>query len=253
MLMAGSGVLAQESEPWMYKPSENALERMTVVQAKSAIENASEVWLARKRVYVQISVRDDHVEFKPRDLSYPTVHLHYKDLSRIELVRDTALLHGYYGVLLDDTDVLWMYDGSSEGERHKRTVILADAFYVLKNYPVVVQRQEESFQRTVQWFREQNPRPEFPEDARRFRVQAESAVRDKRFGDAAQRYAEALKVAPWWPEGHFNRALVLAEANHHGEAIREMKRYLMLVPEAPNARAAQDKIYEWEDKAGRGR
>jgi hypothetical protein len=27
-----------------------------------------------------------------------------------------------------------------------------------------------------------------------------------------------------------------------------MRRYLLLVPDAPNARAAQDKIYEWEAK-----
>jgi hypothetical protein len=29
-----------------------------------------------------------------------------------------------------------------------------------------------------------------------------------------------------------------------------MKRYLALVPDAPDARAAQDKIYDWERKAG---
>jgi hypothetical protein len=28
--------------------------------------------------------------------------------------------------------------------------------------------------------------------------------------------------------------------------MREMKYYLQLVPDAPNARAAQDKIYDWE-------
>jgi hypothetical protein len=34
-------------------------------------------------------------------------------------------------------------------------------------------------------------------------------------------------------------------------AVAEMNRYLVLVPDAPNASAAQDKIYEWEGKAGR--
>jgi len=252
MLMVASGVPAQEPETWMYKPSENVLERMTVVQARKAIENVSNIWLASTRRYVRVSVGDDHVEIQPVNSPGPAVSLYYKDLSRIELVRDSALIVGeYYGVLLGDKEVLWVQDGSSKEEIHKRTVVVADAFYVLKNYPPVAQRrEEEEFQRAVQWFREQNPRPQFPEDARRYRVQAESAVRDKRFSDAAQRYAEALKVAPWWPEGHFNRALVLAEANRHEGAIREMKRYLMLVPDAPNARAAQDKIYEWEDRAG---
>jgi len=76
-------------------------------------------------------------------------------------------------------------------------------------------------------------------------VQAEGAVRDKEFNDAADYYAAALKIAPWWPVGHFNRALVLGEAGDYDMAKREMNYYLLLVPDASNARAAQDKIYDW--------
>jgi len=83
----------------------------------------------------------------------------------------------------------------------------------------------------------------------RYKVQAVGAVRDKEFDDAADIYAAALRAAPWWPAGHFNRALVLGEAGDYDMAKREMKYYLQLVPDASNARAAQDKIYEWERKA----
>jgi predicted Zn-dependent protease len=85
-----------------------------------------------------------------------------------------------------------------------------------------------------------------PEEAYRYKVQAEGAVRDKAFGEAADYYAKALKIAPWWPVGHFNRALVLGEAGDYALARREMNYYLQLAPDAPNARAAQDKIYDWE-------
>lgn len=85
-----------------------------------------------------------------------------------------------------------------------------------------------------------------PEDAYKYKVQAEGAVRDKEFNDAADFYAKALKIAPWWPVGHFNRALVLGETGDYELAKREMQYYLQLVPDAPNARAAQDKIYQWE-------
>jgi hypothetical protein len=84
-----------------------------------------------------------------------------------------------------------------------------------------------------------------PEDANRYKVQAEGAVRDKEFNDAADYYAAALKIAQWWPVGHFNRALVLGETGDYDMAKREMNYYLQLVPNAPNARAAQDKIYDW--------
>lgn len=102
-------------------------------------------------------------------------------------------------------------------------------------------------------YRAADPKPSFPEAARRFRIQAEASVQEKEFEDAADLYAEALKIAPWWPEGRFNRALILGELKEHAEAMVEMKRYLALVPDAPNARAAQDKIYEWEGKAGSGK
>lgn len=84
-----------------------------------------------------------------------------------------------------------------------------------------------------------------PEEANKYKVQAEGAVRDKAFNDAADLYAEALKIAPWWNVGHFNRALVLGETGDYELAKREMSYYLQLVPDAPNARAAQDKIYDW--------
>lgn len=89
-------------------------------------------------------------------------------------------------------------------------------------------------------------KPTLPEEARKYNVQAVASVKDKQFTEAAEHYSSALKVAPWWPDGHFNRALILGELNRFAEAVREMKRYLTLVPDAPNARAAQDKIYEWE-------
>ena len=44
----------------------------------------------------------------------------------------------------------------------------------------------------------------------------------------------------------FNRALILEKCECYDEAIREMKRYMQLSPNAPDARKAQDKIYEWE-------
>jgi tetratricopeptide (TPR) repeat protein len=91
---------------------------------------------------------------------------------------------------------------------------------------------------------------ELPETARRFKVQAEDAVRENKFDDAADIYRQALNIAPLWPAGHYNRALVLGEIGNYESAIREMKRYLLLAPNASNVRAAQDQIYIWERKAG---
>jgi tetratricopeptide (TPR) repeat protein len=105
---------------------------------------------------------------------------------------------------------------------------------------------EEAFTRAAANYRAASEKPTLSEDVRKFKVQAEFAVSKKKFGNAVALYKEALDAAPWWPEGRFNRALILGELSRYHEAILEMKRYLKLVPDAPNARAAQDKIYQWE-------
>lgn len=96
-------------------------------------------------------------------------------------------------------------------------------------------------------------KPALPEEARRYKVQAEAAINRKSFAEAADLYRNALKIAPWWPEGHYNRALILGETGGYRNAIGEMKKYLMLVPGAEDAQAAQDKIYEWEGLVGKPR
>lgn len=106
--------------------------------------------------------------------------------------------------------------------------------------------QDSAFELATKAYREAAVKPELPEDAVRLKVQAEGAVREKRFGDAADLYDEALGVAPWWPAGHYNRGLILGELKSYEEAIDELKRFLKVDPDAANARAVQLKIYEWE-------
>jgi tetratricopeptide (TPR) repeat protein len=89
-------------------------------------------------------------------------------------------------------------------------------------------------------------KPVLPEEARKFGVQATSLVEKKRYDEAVALYQKALEIAPWWAEGHFNRALVLANQNRFPEAIAGMKNFVALAPDSADARAAQDKLYEWE-------
>lgn len=130
-----------------------------------------------------------------------------------------------------------------------RATRFADALLVLKLAAVKFAEADEAlFQQAAHEYRAVATKPELPEAARRFKVQAEGAVGDKDLDGAAEYYEKAIDIAPWWPGGHFNRALVLSQAGGFSDAITEMKRYLELVPGAPDARDAQDKIYDWERK-----
>ena len=106
--------------------------------------------------------------------------------------------------------------------------------------------ERQRFARVVASYQATTPKPEIAEDVRRFRVIADAAIQDKRFSDAIDAYEDGLKLAPWWPEGHFNAALALGELHYYDEAIDHMKKYIDLVPNAPDTRAAQDKIYIWQ-------
>jgi tetratricopeptide (TPR) repeat protein len=169
----------------------------------------------------------------------------FKSLDPQQIGQTVSLIqtHGFFCSGEENPDILLSGLDDVSGRR------LADAFNVLKNAsPQTVEDEELAFREVVRSYRSRATNPDIPEAARRFKVQAEGAVHDKDYDAAADLYGQAIGVAPWWPEGHFNRALVLSETAEFSDAITEMKRYLELVPDAPDARAAQDKIYEWERK-----
>ena len=109
------------------------------------------------------------------------------------------------------------------------------------------QRQQQ-FSKVADVYRSADPRPVISEDVRRFHVIADTAFQDKRFSDAARAYESGLKLAPWWPEGQFNAALVFGAIHFYDDAIEHMKEYLALVPDATDARDARDKIYAWQSE-----
>ena len=112
--------------------------------------------------------------------------------------------------------------------------------------PAFADDTNEQFQEVVAKYRAAKPKPVLPEEARKYKVQAEFMVQEKRTDRAIELYGKALDIAPWWPEGHYKLALILGDAKKYSDAMREMKRYLLLTPDGRDARAAQDKIYQWE-------
>lgn len=68
----------------------------------------------------------------------------------------------------------------------------------------------------------------------------------KDYSKALTAYNNLIGVMPYFPEAWFNGAMLRAEKKQYKKAIEDMNIYLKLVPDAPDARAAQDKIYEWQ-------
>jgi hypothetical protein len=123
---------------------------------------------------------------------------------------------------------------------------LADALVVLKNAASTAQNAEQQQFEQVSQSHSASMTRALPENARRYEVMAQDAVRDKKFDEAAEDYLQLIAQAPWWPQGYYNHALLLSNIGDYAHAVTEMQRYLALAPMARNARAVQDKIYSWQ-------
>jgi len=90
-------------------------------------------------------------------------------------------------------------------------------------------------------------KPAISEEQRKFVVQANALNQLKDYSAAIKLYRKAIEVDPVsYPAAYFNLALISAQTKRYDKAIDSMKKYLLLVPEAQDARSAQDKVYEWE-------
>lgn len=130
---------------------------------------------------------------------------------------------------------------------------VVDEFSFIKNQgqKSLGDKQLEDFLPLAEQYRAMSPKPAVSEEQRRYIVQANALAQQKEFSRAIALYAKALELNPFsYPAAYYNMALIAAQEHQYGNAIIHMKKYLLLVPQAEDARSAQDKIYEWEALSG---
>ncbi|MGD0754041.1 MAG: tetratricopeptide repeat protein [Bacteroidales bacterium] len=90
-------------------------------------------------------------------------------------------------------------------------------------------------------------KPSLSEEERKFIVQANFLNQQKDYEKAIELYKKVIGIDQTaYPAAYYNLALLFAQVSNIDAAIFYMQEYLLLEPEAQDARAAQDKIYEWE-------
>jgi len=190
---------------------------------------------------------EDRMEFQlSRQDRGPSSYYYHELPAEMEIVRD-GMAVWMYGVTISKDWVLWCSDGGLlEENRAACAREIADALFVLRKAGESMATDDEKFKDVVAGYHKLGPNPVVPEEIRRYQVQADFMIDQRRYGDAIRIYGEGLKAAPWWPRGRFNRALLLAEQKRYREAIQEMNRFLMLEPNSPDARIARDRVYQWE-------
>ncbi len=124
-------------------------------------------------------------------------------------------------------------------------------FYIFQSYSdkelALIRTDSIQFSSLAAKYRELTVKPAITEEQRKYIVQANSFAKEKLYSQAIEAYKNALAIDQVaYPVAYYNLALLLAETKDFKLAVRNMKKYLLLLPDAPDARAAQDKIYEWE-------
>ena len=103
------------------------------------------------------------------------------------------------------------------------------------------------FEPMAEQYRSLKVKPKISEEQRKYIIQANGFNDQKIYNKAIELYLKAIDVDQTaYPAAYSNLALLSAQTKRFNEAIYYMKKYLMLEPEASDARSAQDKIYLWE-------
>lgn len=108
------------------------------------------------------------------------------------------------------------------------------------------EKQLDAFKPLAAKYRRLSEPPTMSEEQRRYIVLANTSLEEKNFKNAITFFNNAISVDPiTYPTAYFNLALALALTDNYDDAILNMKKYLLLIPDSTEAR---DKIYEWELK-----
>lgn len=107
----------------------------------------------------------------------------------------------------------------------------------------------EKFKQTCQGWSPQNA-PAMPDEARQHQATAESDYARSDLDDAGDEYLAALRLYPCWPDGLHKRAEILGATGWYTGAIDGMRRYLILLPDAPDAQTARYQVAVWQRKMG---
>jgi len=161
-----------------------------------------------------------------------------------------------------------------ESDGKKKKITLERSYRSLEQYEADEEDFFERFKAEAKAWRSLPVKPVLPEETKKQRILAENAVQEHRLNDAKNYYRAGLQAAgQLWPEGNFNTAMLCAELGNqraglpsasqspyaeepkpaqaavdYRDAVNFMRTYLELLPDAPDAQQAREKIIIWEEK-----
>lgn len=184
-----------------------------------------------------------------------------KSLIYIKLNQDMSI-RPFVNIYGDKRDFPALYIGDSlviwtvkdKENKYAKTKEIYRLFSFLNNIRLseVADKELAEFQEIVANYKALSEKPTITEEQRKYIVQANGKNEKKEYQEALNFYKKAIEINPIsYPSAYYNMALIAAQIENYVDAIYSIKKYQLLMPDAPDARAAQDKIYEWEAEIGK--
>jgi hypothetical protein len=107
----------------------------------------------------------------------------------------------------------------------------------------------DTFAQQIAPWRAMSTKPAPSDEVIKKRLLAEDAIEHKNLRAAALYYDAGIALDQTWAQGWYNAALLYAEQQDYFDAAVRMNHYLILLPEAPDAATAKEKLLLWEAKA----
>ena len=190
-------------------------------------------WGTSKNVFVF----DDRIEFRRKKEN--AIIFYFADLSEVNI----TITEDQNNVSVIFKNFLINFEGNVKGN------LLVDNLNIVRNYysEELYNSQLLLFKPIAASYRSLIVKPSVSEQQRERIVQANLFTQQRQYTKAIEFYVKAIEVDPTsYPAAYSNLALLSAQISKFYAAVYYMKKYLMLEPDADDARGAQDKIYEWK-------
>jgi tetratricopeptide (TPR) repeat protein len=200
---------------------------------------------------IKVTVFDDRIELFLH--GYPSDHIPIPDYSRTYYFSE-ILKYPIVGELYANPEIIVTL-GSLRFSLIKVDNMeeLADYLYYFQQHLDLLTNHQQYdslitvFKPVAAQYRELKEKPVVTEEQRKYIVQANMFNQQKQYNRAIELYKKAVELNQTsYPAAYSNLALLSAQTQRFEKAIYYMTKYLLLEPDASDARSAQDKIYEWE-------
>jgi tetratricopeptide (TPR) repeat protein len=178
------------------------------------------------------------------NLSKDTVYINYKDIVNRQLSYYVGVSYDRIG---NSTWMQYVRVGdhllTCDGKEVADLIFYMQHRFAVKYY----MKDLESFKIIAADYQKIGEKPEISEEQRKLLIQGNAMNEKMNYDQAINFYDKAIAINPLSsPNSYYNYALIASVAEKYELAILNMKKYLLLMPNAEDVRSAQDKIYEWE-------